>query len=146
MQQRVKDRIDRLVKYEKVRFGLVGIINTLVDFGVLFLLVDFLNIPPIIANIISTTTALIVSYGLNKKSVFGDDGSHNARQIVSFVIVTLIGLWGLQTVVIFAVSGWLQGFLIKNIALLIAKLIASFFSLVWNYLWYSRIIFKRKSV
>lgn len=134
----------RLVKYEKVRFGLVGIINTIVDFGVLFLLVDLFDVVPIAANIVSTTAALIVSYGLNKKSVFGDDGAHNPRQIITFVIVTLVGLWGLQSLVIYILSGWLQSLLVKNVALLIAKLIASFFSLVWNYVWYSRIIFKRK--
>lgn len=136
--------VKRLVKYEKVRFGLVGIINTLVDFGILFLLVDLFGVIPIFANIVSTTAGLIVSYTLNKKSVFGDDGSHNPKQIITFVVVTLVGLWGLQSLIIFSLSGWLQSFLVKNVALLVAKLVASFFSLIWNYLWYSRIIFKKK--
>lgn len=145
MREKIKSNLHHVTQHEKIRFMLVGAVNTLVDFGILFSLVNLAKMPSIIANVISTTVALIVSYGLNKRAVFGNTDAHNPRQVVLFVVVTLSGLWLLQTAVIFVVSGWLQAFLTKNIVLFIAKIIATLFSLTWNYLWYSRIIFKRKS-
>ncbi len=145
MHERVQGSIVGLVQYEKVRFILVGIANTAIDFGILFALVNLAKFSPMIANIISTSIALIVSYGLNKRSVFGDNDKHNPKQIVLFVVVTLSGLWILQSAIIFVVSGWLHTLVTKNAALLFAKIIATLFSLTWNYLWYSRVIFKGKS-
>ena len=49
---------------------LVGLVNTGVDFGVLFALVYGLSAPTVLANVVSTSTALVVSYTLNKKRCF----------------------------------------------------------------------------
>jgi len=146
MREKIKSNLGRVTQYEKMRFAFVGVINTAVDFGILFSLVNLAKMPSVTANVISTTAALIVSYSLNKRSVFANTDAHNPRQIILFVVVTLSGLWLLQNAVIFIVSGWLDVFLAKNITLFTAKVLASLFSLTWNYLWYSRIIFKRKSL
>ena len=134
------------MRHEKVRFILVGAVNTSIDFIVLFALVDLFGAPTIVANIVSTTVAVAVSYVLNKKAVFGDTDTHNVTQIALFVVVTLTGLWVLQGIIIAVLAPWLQTFVGKNIALFGAKLVATVFSLTWNYLWYSRIVFKKKNV
>jgi putative flippase GtrA len=137
-----------LASFEKIRFAAVGAVNTLVDFAVFLSLASVLHVPTVIANIISTTCALCVSYVLNKKAVFGDTDSHNYRQIATFVVVTLTGLWLIQSVIIVQVSSWLVTVFGSEthapLVLLAAKLIASVVSLVWNYVWYSRVVFRKK--
>lgn len=133
-----------LLRHEKVRFVAVGAINTLIDFTILFLLADVFSVPIIMANIVSTTTALIVSYLLNKKAVFANTDSNNIRQIVLFAVVTLAGLWVLQGTVIALLSPVLLPAFGSTGSLLATKLIATLFSLSWNYLWYSRVVFRKK--
>ncbi len=133
----------RLLRHEKVRFAAVGAINTSVDFIVFFSLANVLLVPTIAANIMSTTTALAVSYLLNKKAVFGNTDANNIRQVVLFIVVTLSGLWVLQGTVITLLAPILEPIVGKGGSLLLAKLIATLFSLMWNYLWYSRVVFRK---
>lgn len=140
----------RATRFEKVRFALVGVANTAVDFFVLIILVTVFHTPAFIANIASTTAALVTSFGLNKKTVFkGEDGKH-VKQLVLFLIVTIASIWLVQTVVMTQLynfardyfdvySGW------QALALLIgAKVIGIIAGSIWNYMWYSRVVFKNK--
>ena len=132
---------------QKTRFVAVGITNTAVDFVVLFSFVMAFHMPSSIANIFSTTCALVVSYFLNKRTVFGDTDRHNKRQFVSFIAVTLSGIWIVQTIAILCVSTVLNMTmnLDMTLVLFISKIAASAASLVWNYIWYSRVIFRKKT-
>jgi len=130
-------------KDEKARFIVVGGANTLIDFGLLFLLKS-LGLPTIGANIISTTSAFIFSFFANKKYTFRAKGTNLKREITLFIIVTLFGLWVLQTIVIKVVVALLSGtHLSDDAALFIAKICATGVSLVWNYTFYSRVVFKK---
>lgn len=126
----------------KLRFGTVGAANTAIDFGLLFIL-RALGLPVISANVISTTAAFCFSFFANKKYTFRSKGGNLKRQIVLFVIVTLFGLWVLQNAVMQLVLLPLSGLgLSSETSLLIAKAIATLVSLVWNYIMYSRVVFK----
>ncbi len=131
-----------LLQSKKVRFGAVGIVNTTIDFTVLFLMVTFFAVPVIIANVVSTSVALGVSFLLNKKTVFKDNDKGWVRQILLFAGVTLAGLWGLQSVVIVVTVATLEQSISHTWALLLAKVVATIVSLVWNYVWYSRVVFR----
>lgn len=129
--------------HQLVRYAVVGFVNTAIDFGLLFLLKS-LGIPVELANICSTGAAFIFSFFANKKYTFKTTDTNVAREMVLFVIVTLFGLWVLQTVVInltMPLAKQIVGD--QNIALLIAKLIATAVSLVWNYVLYSKLVFKK---
>lgn len=131
-------------KEQKLRFILVGICNTIIDFTILFTL-KALGLPAISANIISTTAAFCFSFFANKKYTFKGNSGELKKQIPLFIIVTLAGLWGVQTGVIFLVSHLLAGSTLSDeVVLLIAKIVATAASLVWNYTFYSRIVFKDK--
>ena len=134
-----------VTKHRTARFALVGGVNTVIDFGVLFSLVTFLHTPTLVANIVSTSMALIVSYLLNKRAVFRNTDLHNRSQIIKFVIVTLTGLWILQGLVIVSVMTllWVSTTVSSEAMLLLAKLTATAVTLTWNYLLYSRIVFKK---
>lgn len=130
---------------EKIRFVLVGAVNTTVDFIVLFLLVS-IGFLPFVANIFSTTAALLTSFVLNKKAVFRDTEKGNYKQFIVFVVVTLAAIWGLQGIVIMTVNEVARALLHMEgpQVLLVGKIIATLFSLTWNYLWYSRVVFRQE--
>jgi putative flippase GtrA len=129
---------------QKVRFVAVGGINTLIDFGLLFTL-KALGLPAVSANIISTTTAFCFSFFANKKYTFKTAGTDIKREIILFIIITLFGLWVLQTLIIAFVTNLLASTqLSDSIILLVAKLFATIVSLIWNYTLYSRVIFKQQ--
>jgi putative flippase GtrA len=123
---------------------MVGGVNTLIDFGILFLL-KALGLPTINANIISTTVAFCFSFFANKKYTFKTVGSNLKREIILFVVVTLFALWVLQTIVINTVQiGLAHSGLDSQLILFIAKILAVCVTLVWNYTFYSRLVFVKK--
>ena len=128
---------------EKLRFALVGGFNTALDFGLLFLFVA-LGLDKIASNFLSTSIAFVFSFFANKSFTFKSKGGNAKREFIAFMVVTLIGLWILQPLVIIAVSAAITPLqLTEPIVLFIAKLIATVVSLIWNYLLYSRFVFKK---
>jgi putative flippase GtrA len=131
-------------KLEKMRFAIIGVINTAIDFG-LFMVLGLTGLSAVRANYISTTVALIFSFFANKKYTFRAHGTNYFKEIALFLAFTLFGLWVLQPLAItfllnvtstFSIAEWLQ--------LAGAKILATGVTLVWNYLTYSRFVFKKK--
>src|SRR5687768_15349021 len=89
---------------EKIRFILAGIANTGVDFAVLNILLHFTATQIYAANFVSTTIAMCVSLYLNKTFVFHKNGKLSPSEIFSFVGVTITGIWGIQSLVIFLLT------------------------------------------
>ncbi len=131
-------------KAEKIRFGLVGTANTVIDFGILFTLTS-LGVPSIISNIFSTSAAFTFSFFANKTFTFKSKGT-SKKQFVLFIAITLFGLWVIQSIIIWVAGSTLStvGFE-KNLALFIAKLLATVATLIWNYSLYSRFVFKKEN-
>ena len=124
-----------------LRFALVGGINTAIDIGLLFGLTT-LGVPKLAANTVSTGLAFIFSFFANKSYTFRAQGNVR-RQLILFVVVTLTGLWGLQNAVIFCASPILSSVIhAESLVLLLAKIIATGASLVWNYYLYDRVVFR----
>lgn len=128
---------------EKIKFIIVGGANTVLDFALLFLFTN-IGIDKIIANYFSTSIAMLFSFFANKSFTFKDTSEKKKRQFVLFIIVTLTGLWVLQPLIIWGVTSLTASYISSNeISLFIAKLIATIATLIWNYLLYSRLIFKK---
>lgn len=127
----------------KVRFGLVGAANTALDFGLLLVLANFFAVPHVIANIISSSIAFVSSFFANKKYTFKTTGQSVVREMILFTVVTLFGLWVIQSAIIALLTPPIQAIVTNDtITLVIAKLVATLASLTWNYILYSRIVFK----
>lgn len=130
-------------------FVAIGIINTLVDVC-LFLTLKTEGLPIIVANIISTSAALLTSYVLNRRFTFQSVKGHR-QAVLPFLLVTLGGIWILQPIVIYTALHLLHTLEAIHIlpAVLhaetlqdvVAKLAASGASLVWNFLLYKRFVF-----
>lgn len=130
-------------KAQIIRFGLVGGTNTVIDFGLLFLLKS-LGLPVITSNIISTSVAFCFSFFANKKYTFKTTDTNVRREIILFVVITLFGLWVLQTIVIKVMTALLaQSGLSGDLVLLVAKLVATVVTLVWNYVLYDKVVFRK---
>jgi putative flippase GtrA len=121
----------------------VGGINTALDFGILFILIQ-LGFDVLVANVISSTLAFIFSFFANKKYTFQTTDTNVAREMLLFVIVTLSGLWILQSAVIWLTQP-IAASIMQNtsVAVLAAKLAATVASMTWNYLLYSKLVFNK---
>ena len=97
------------------------------------------------ANYLSTGIAFIFSFFANKSFTFRSKGGNVRKQFLLFIVVTIFGLWVIQPVVILGVTAALASFSLNESAVLfVAKLIATLASLVWNYLFYSKLVFKKQ--
>lgn len=127
---------------QKLRFGAVGMLNTAVDFGLYSALTYFLALPLIAANFISTSAGFTVSFFLNRTFTFQSQNSRKFHEFVRFLGVTLVSLWIIQPLTIYAASFGLGLIHLSGILLLaLPKLLAIALGLVWNYWCYSRFVF-----
>lgn len=129
---------------EKLRFAVVGGANTALDFGILLILTNLFGLGSLPANYISTSLSFIFSFFVNKSFTFKSKSGNVKKQFALFIIVTIIGLWVIQPSIIWLVENALASLAWDtNVVLIIAKLIATVASLIWNYLFYSRLVFKK---
>lgn len=127
----------------KLSFGIIGLFNTGLDFALLLGLTLYVGLPKELANIISTFITFLISFALNRRFTFPKTSGNVWRQLVLFTIVTLFGLWVLQGIIImFGTPPLIALGLSPAIALIVSKLAATAVSLVWNYVLYSRIVFR----
>lgn len=122
--------------HEYIRFGLVGCANTCLDLGV-FALLSYAGLAVLPAIIISTSCGLTLSFILNRRFTFRSSSSTKCS-LVSFLVITLVGLWILQPVIM-----WVC-FLFFPVAFstkMLAKIIATGCTMIWNYVWYKRVVF-----
>lgn len=130
---------------EKLRFAVVGGANTAIDFVILLSLTSF-GIPAAIANYPSSTAAVVFSFFANKNYTFKATETNLKREIILFLAFTLFCAWVLQPLTIIAIQSLLSFMNLQpQILVIIAKLAATVVTLVWNYLTYSRFVFKKQS-
>ena len=129
---------------QEFKFAIIGGFNTLLYFIILFGLTA-IGFNSIIANIFSTGITFVSSFILNKQVTFKSQKRTKReliREMILFTIVTLFGLWVIQSVVIYLASGLLGNFISQeNIVLFLAKVIATGFSLIWNFVLYKKVVF-----
>lgn len=132
-------------KAEKLRFGIVGSANTAIDFGILLTLTSF-GVPAALANYPSSTAAVIFSFFANKQYTFQSKGSNLKREVTLFLAFTLLAAWALQPLTILLVEYLLLPFnLPATVSVVIAKIMATIATLIWNYITYSRFVFKNNN-
>ncbi len=118
-----------------LRFGLVGISGTLVDFIILTLLKELLHLPTLTANTISYSCGIINNFILNRLWTFPEARQARiATQFIRFTLVSLVGL-ALNDLLV----TWLEvplGALLNSPeqGYLPAKLAATAVVLAWNFI------------
>lgn len=131
------------------RFAVIGVINTAIDYGILFLLSKATGITKgngvIPLNVISFSIATINSYYLNKKWAFGDQSRlEQGRKFSLFLVVSIIGVV-INTGIVRVVSTNIAPMfgLSPRLWLLASKLVATAISLIWNFIGYKVVVFKK---
>ena len=75
-----------------IKFGIVGIIATIVDFGVLVALKELLNMDVLIASTISFCVSAIVNYILSMTFVFKSKTQNKVKEFIIFILLSTGGL------------------------------------------------------
>ncbi|MEV0676122.1 GtrA family protein [Actinosynnema sp. NPDC050436] len=126
----------------KLRFAVVGIANTAVDL-VAYTLLALAGVPMFVANLVSTSAGMVCSFTLNRSFTFRAKGGDVRTQILLFALVTAVGLWVVQPIVISLTGGAFAG-TPEVVAVVGPKLVALAFTLVWNYVLYNKLVFRQK--
>jgi putative flippase GtrA len=135
--------------FQFAKFITVGLANTAVDFGVLNFLMWSSGIYEgksiILFNVISFLIAAIHSYIWNKLWTFGMKEKTNVvGQFLQFIIISLIGVL-INSGIVYIIATWVNLGTSKEIWVNIAKIVATIVSLVWNFVGYKFIVFKKKN-
>ena len=140
------------LRAEAWRFAIVGIINTLVDIGVLNLLIQLTHTGEkgfsfMLIKTTSFMVAVMNSYYLNRSWTFRSNGRHKSlvRSGSQFLIVSLIG-----AVVNVGTASYVATFVAPVVGLeklwpSAAALVGTACSFVWNFIGYKYIVFTPRS-
>ena len=113
-----------------LKFGVVGVVAFVVDYGVLMLLSQCLGWDPVISSVISFVVSVVVNYVGSMHFVFErrDDLSRR-REFSTFVILSAVGL------VINSACIWVGTGIIGSGALsvTVTKVLATIIVSVWNF-------------
>jgi putative flippase GtrA len=155
----MKKLLDKLWQKKVVRFMVVGCFNTVLDTSILLFGYKILGLNELIANTISVSIAITVSYFLNHRIVFRYHEHYSLKRYLHFFAVTGISIiliqdliiylatkvfWPVSTSRITVILG--HSWSLKTIELLGAKIAAVLIAMVWNFLLYKYIIFKHKDI
>ena len=144
---RVVSKFIKIV-YQIVKFLEVGVLNTFIDIGILNLLVWRTGITsggwltPL--NTFSFICAAINSYYWNKFWTFETREGTKGKEFVQFLVISLIG-WGINTGIVVLGTTYLNSTVAFSAGawVNIMKIVATLVSMVWNFLGYKFIVFKR---
>lgn len=129
-----------------MRFGIVGVVAFLVDYGMFVLLANALNVYYLIANIFGFTISLIVNYLLSMKYVFArKEDTDKKKEFMTFTVLSLVGLAINELIILACVDGVylhsikLQEIFDIGVAKQAGKIVATGVVMVYNFI--SRKIF-----
>ena len=154
----MKAKLLVLINSEKVRFLMAGGINTLLDFTILNILVWGFGVWSYAANAISVVICVCVSYCLNHFFVFQKKEKLSMRPFIYFFVVTGFNSICIQSAIIWlshsifatpfsrsilAFTGLVDS---QALQLNLAKCAAVAVGMVWNFLFYKHMIFKKETI
>ena len=133
--------------FQFAKFVEIGVLNTLIDFGVLNLLVQITgitggwDIAPL--NAISFSCAVINSYFWNKIWTF-ETKEGSGKVFLQFLAVSIVGTI-INTGIIVAGTGLFAPLfgLSSGLWMNMVKLAATMISMIWNFIGYKYIVFKK---
>ena len=137
--------------FQLAKYAQIGVLNTLVDFGILNLLIWTTNTTSGwklgVFNIISFSVAVVNSYFWNKFWTFESKAGAQGKEFVSFVTVSFIGVL-INTAIVYLGAGLANS--IPDVSaggwINLVKILATVVSLVWNFLGYKFFVFKKPNL
>lgn len=109
------------------KFGVVGVIAFVIDYGLMVLLTELFNVNYLISATISFTVSVIFNYVASMRYVFTHkEGLSRRREFIIFVVLSVIGL------LINDALMWV-GVDLFSISYLLIKIFATAVVMVWNF-------------
>jgi dolichol-phosphate mannosyltransferase len=135
----INSRIESVRKGYFGKFLIVGTIGFIINTVILELLVR-LKFPPWIGSFIGAEFAIVSNFYLNNSWTFKDRKIKNQSVIFKFLQfnTTSAGAMIIQTVTV-----WLGGYFLGNNFYRYFYILGVFIGLIWNYIMYSRVIWKK---
>lgn len=109
------------------RFGVVGGLAFLIDAGLLYILTEFWHIHYLISSVISFTVSLAFNYILSIIWVFDVKKKQTYKEVILFVVLSVIGL-GINQLVMFLGVDFL------HIYYMLCKVISTIIVMVYNFI------------
>lgn len=110
-----------------MKFGVVGVIAFIIDYGLMVILTELLHMNYLISATLSFTVSVIFNYLASMRYVFRHkEGMSRTREFIIFVVLSAIGL-GINDLIMWLGTG------IGGVSYLITKLVATFIVMVWNF-------------
>ena len=75
-----------------IKFGIVGVIATLIDLAVLMLLKEFMHIDVLVASAVAFSVSVIANYILSMLFVFKGSENSKVKEFIVFVVLSIGGL------------------------------------------------------
>lgn len=124
-----------------LKFGIVGVIAFVVDFGIFTILANGFDVHYLMANFFGFSVSVVVNYLLSMKYVFSRQEDANKKtEFVVFVILSVLGL-GLNELIIYACvdliyESWiaLHTWISLDFAKMTGKIIATGIVMVYNFI------------
>ncbi len=110
-----------------MRFGIVGLIATIIDYVLLYFFTDFLNVHYLISAVISFSISLIVNYYLSIKWVFYMTKKQTYKELFLFAFLSLIGLIINELILYLGTE-------LLNIYYMVCKIGATIIVMVYNFI------------
>ncbi len=119
------------------RYALVGASGTFLDLGSLFIFVEYVKLPLLLAATFSFILAVVNNFLLNKLWTFKDPSKNYRKLFIKFLIVSLVGLGLTLSLMHLLVNVFMIWYMIS-------KAITSLVVLTWNFLGNKLWTFKSK--
>ncbi len=123
----IKKIINNNLIKQIIKFGIVGGLAFLIDYGIYTLLISVFNVYYITSSIISFTLSVIFNYILSIKWVFDVTKKQGVKEFAIFVILSVIGLVLNSLILYLSVE-------LGHIHKLIGKIIATAIVMVYNFI------------
>lgn len=123
---KLSDKNEKLL-IQIIKFLIVGGIATIIDWIIYYLLYNYIDIKPLVANIISYSIATIYNYLASVKLVFDVKNKNSKENFIIFIIFSLMGLL-LSELLIYLMIDKL------GISKMIAKILSTALVMIFNFI------------
>ena len=131
----------KTLKQQIIRFGIVGILSFIIDFGIYTLLCNYMNVHYLIAGICGFTLSIIFNYIVSMRYIFvRRDDLSRSHEFIIYITLSIIGC-GLNSAILFlCIDGlywhwnWLQQLISIQLANIGAKAFATGIVMIYNFI------------